>query len=169
MWRTVDGFEEYEVSDSGAIRNKSTRHLLKPWSATGGYLYVAFYRNGKGHTKRLHRIVAKAFCENPKGKPQINHIDGNKTNNRADNLEWCYHSENMIHAYENGLQTTIGGNPVHSVVCVNDGKLFNTIHSASNYYGINREAIYACCVRESKRSKSGLIFRFADRERREDG
>ena len=167
MWKTVDEYKEYEVSDDGLVRRKDTKHILKPWIATGGYLYVAFSENCKGHTKRLHRIVAKAFCDNPDGKPHVNHIDGNKTNNVSSNLEWCDRSENQVHAFSNGLQTHIGKYPVKSVVCVNDGKVFGTIRQASEHYGICRSAIYACCTRGSKRSKSGLIFRFA--ERRTDG
>ena len=163
MWKTVEEFKEYEVSDMGQIRRKSTGRILKPWVATGGYLYIAFCENCKNHTKRLHRIVAKAFCENPNNKPQVNHIDGNKTNNAASNLEWCDMSENQIHAFENGLQTRIGKHDVKSVVCLNDGITFQTIRQASQYYGINRSAIYACCVRESKRSRYGKIFRFAER------
>lgn len=163
MWKTVDEYKEYEVSDDGLVRRKDTKHILKPWIATGGYLYVAFSENCKGHTKRLHRIVAKAFCDNPDGKPHVNHIDGNKTNNVASNLEWCDRSENQVHAFSNGLQTHIGKYPVKSVVCVNDGKVFGTIRQASEHYGICRSAIYACCTRGSKRSKSGLIFRFAER------
>jgi hypothetical protein len=163
MLKTVDEYKEYEVSNDGLVRRKDTKHILKPWIATGGYLYVAFSENCKGHTKRLHRIVAKAFCDNYDGKPHVNHIDGNKTNNVASNLEWCDRSENQVHAFSNGLQTHIGKYPVKSVVCVNDGKVFGTIRQASEHYGICRSAIYACCTRWSKRSKSGLIFRFAER------
>lgn len=163
MWKMIDEFPMYEVSDDGRIRNSVTGHVLSPWKATGGYLYVRLCRNGKEYTKRLHRLVAKTFCENPFGKNQVNHKDGNKQNNSASNLEWCNISENMIHAFRNGLQTHIGRHPVRKVVCITDGHFFGTIGEASEYYGIGRSTIYACCSRESNRSESGLLFRFAER------
>ena len=166
MWKAVEDFPKYEVSDDGRIRNRFTGHILSPWESTGGYLSVRLCENGKEYTKRLHRLVAKAFCENTSGRDQVNHKDGNKKNNAASNLEWCNMSENMIHAFRNGLQTHIGKHPVRKVVCITDGRFFETLGEASEYYGIDRRAIYACCSRKSNRSKYGLIFRFA--ERRDD-
>ncbi len=160
MWKTVDEYKNYEVSDNGTIRNKTTGHKLKPWESTGGYMYIAFCDNGKQHSKRVHRIVAKAFCSNPFNKTQVNHIDGNKKNNSANNLEWCSSSENMTHAFQTGLQTHIGKYPIRKVICLTDGKVFATIRQASEFYGIAKGTIYACCTRQSKRSKNGLIFRF---------
>ncbi len=61
-------------------------------------------RKGKRINKPFHRIVAETFIDNPQGKPHINHIDGNKLNNRVDNLEWVTNKENMQHAYKIGLQ-----------------------------------------------------------------
>ncbi len=167
MWKTVSEFDGYEVSDLGEVRNKKTRHVLKPWVGTGGYLYIAFSVNGTGHTKRLHRIVAEEFCKRTDNKNQINHKDGNKRNNTANNLEWCSQSENMVHAYQTGLQKCVGNHPVHKVVCVTDGRVFRTIREASEFYGINRNKIRACCDRKSTRSNDGLLFRFYN-ERRDD-
>ena len=70
-----------------------------------GYLEVSFWVNNKGKHKRVHRLVADAFCEKRAECEEVNHKDGNKLNNAADNLEWCTKSENMIHAYKLGLQT----------------------------------------------------------------
>ena len=64
-----------------------------------GYLTVCFMRT----THMVHRLVAKGFCTNPLNKPYVNHIDGNKTNNLASNLEWCTCEENLKHARDTGL------------------------------------------------------------------
>lgn len=69
-----------------------------------GYKHVRLSKNNRPRTQVVHRIVAKAFIENPESKPQVNHINGVKDDNRVDNLEWCTQSENMLHAYRIGLQ-----------------------------------------------------------------
>lgn len=163
--KSIDGFSNYIVTSEGHVVNENTGKCLKPRIVTGGYLGVTLSKGGKSYHKRLHRLIAEAFVPNPDGKPEVNHIDGDKQNNRADNLEWCTKSENMNHAYRTGLQKTAHKGKVKSVVCLNDGKVFNTISEASEHYGISKSQIYWCCRRESNRCK--LIFRFADRERRE--
>ncbi len=79
--------------------------ILKPGTNTKGYLFVVL-TDGKGFHKHayVHRLVADAFCENPFGKDQVNHKDGNKRNNHFSNLEWVTCSENHLHAYKTGLR-----------------------------------------------------------------
>lgn len=67
------------------------------------YKCVSYCENGKSRTVTVHRLVAEAFIPNPDGKPEVNHIDGNRSNNNVSNLEWCTRQENCIHAYANGL------------------------------------------------------------------
>ena len=76
------------------------------------YGYISGIINRKN--VRFHRIIASIFCEHEIGKDYVNHIDGNKLNNSADNLEWCTKSENTLHSFRNGLQNNIGGIPVYS-------------------------------------------------------
>lgn len=110
-WLPVKGYEDfYEVSDLGNIRTieryitlpthsylKKSKFLTQ-YEDGRGYLHVKLY-NGKGKPKSVtsHRIVASTFIPNLQDKPQINHIDGNKLNNKLENLEWCTHEENMFH------------------------------------------------------------------------
>lgn len=92
--------EAYAVTDDGRVWSNKTNKWLRYGTSSNGYRNVRLH--GKVHS--IHRLVAKAFCSNPDCKPYVNHIDGNKTNNNADNLEWVTASENSRHAVENGLQ-----------------------------------------------------------------
>lgn len=69
-----------------------------------GYKQVQIMRKGKRYTKYVHRLVAECFLDNPEGYNEINHIDGNKANNAVSNLEWCNHSQNLIHSFRTGLR-----------------------------------------------------------------
>ena len=102
-WKTVQNFPNYEVSNEGRVRNKKTCKVLSP-NCVKGYLRARLYKNGVPTPIFIHRLVASAFIENPKGKPYVNHIDGNKKNNEAKNLEWATGSENELHAYKTGLK-----------------------------------------------------------------
>lgn len=150
MWKKIIGFPNYSVSSFGNVRNDSTMHILKPWESTGNYLYVALCDKGKKKTKRVHRIVAEAFCLKHYDDTEVNHIDGDKKNNNAENLEWVTKSENVIHSYNNRLQTHVGKGEVKRVICVEDGMIFSSCGDAGRYYGVNPKTIYACCARKSK-------------------
>lgn len=111
-WRSIAGFEgQYEVSDTGLVRSLPRRRydgnrvpgcILKPATDRKGYLGVNLTKNAKGHPFRVHRLVAKAFVTRGSGD-HVNHIDGNKKNNAASNLEWCSPLENSRHALDTGL------------------------------------------------------------------
>jgi len=117
IWKGITRFNnEYEVSNLGKIRSthkvimKSngktyTRvsKVLKPALQSDGYLKCAVSFNGKLITRPVHRLVAETFKPIDFGYMEVNHIDCDKTNNSIDNLEWCTKSENIKHAYNNGL------------------------------------------------------------------
>jgi ribosomal protein S25 len=110
-WKPIKGFEDYEVSSFGRVRSRKNGGCvnLKERITHDGYVWFNLCMNGKQHTKRLNRLVAEAFIENPECKATVNHIDGDKRNNRADNLEWATKEEQMKHAYAHGLKKPMRG------------------------------------------------------------
>lgn len=106
IWKPIKDFEDkYEVSNLGRVKNKITNHIFKNTNQYGDYFSIILYDGGKRKTTRIHRLVAGTFIPNPNNYEEVNHIDGNKQNNRVDNLEWCTRSHNQIHALNMGLNT----------------------------------------------------------------
>ena len=117
IWKDIKGYEGlYQVSNFGNVKSlerykknhsklqKVNEKILKATiNKTNGYVYVMLMKNASEKNTRVHKLVAEAFLPNEDNKPQINHIDGNKANNKVDNLEWCTCSENVTHAYKNRL------------------------------------------------------------------
>ena len=121
-WRDIPGYEGlYQVSNLGRIRSLidkkydlnekvvkiiNREKMLKQNLTKKGYCNVKLYKNGKGETYKIHRLVAETFIPNPENKPQVNHIDGNKQNNCVSNLEWNTNEENFNNAIKINLVKT---------------------------------------------------------------
>jgi hypothetical protein len=109
MWKIVildSVITPYIVSRLGKVYNQKTKHLLEPRIVWNGYFRVNLKEINHpkgGRDQPVHRLVAKAFIPNPDNKPEVNHIDGNKLNNKVENLEWMTHQENIKHAVEHGV------------------------------------------------------------------
>lgn len=103
IYKPISGYENnYTISNTGTIKNIIRNTILKP-TLRKEYLGVSLCKSNVKKTYNVHRLVAITFIENPENKPQVNHLDGNKFNNNAWNLEWSTSSENIQHAYDNGL------------------------------------------------------------------
>ena len=106
-WMPIKDYEGlYEISDFGEVRSLQKRNhgnLVKKRIDRAGYYSVRLSSKGKNKSYFVHRLVALHFIPNPSLKPQVNHISGDKLDNRVSNLEWVTHSENMKHAYATGL------------------------------------------------------------------
>ena len=117
-WKDIPNYEGwYQVSNLGNVRSLDRKIIysngkiyiakgknLKPTLRKNGYYYVTSAKNSNKPKFDIHKLVAFVFIDNPNNYPCVNHIDGNKYNNRIDNLEWCTYSENAIHADRLGLK-----------------------------------------------------------------
>ena len=93
-WMLINGYDNYEVSSIGRVRNNRSGRMLQCCYARDGYLKVNLCRKGKQNNQKVHRLVAEAFCKNPDGKLLVDHIDMNPQNNHYTNLRWTTCSEN---------------------------------------------------------------------------
>lgn len=107
-WKTINGFSNYEISDQGEVRNKTTEYILKGRLSKSGYLQVNIKKDetGKFVNQYIHRLVASHFLENKENKREVNHKDGNKINNTLKNLEWVTSFENQKHRHSIGIAKT---------------------------------------------------------------
>lgn len=138
-WKLIEDYPNYEVSDMGRVRNMKTGKVLRPCKANTGYLMVNLYEDEKHKFASVHRLVATHFILNPGNKPCVNHIDGYKTNNCVNNLEWVTYSENNLHAYNNRLN---GGRPKQKVHCIETQQEFESIIDAGRYFGCGQSSIW---------------------------
>lgn len=119
VWKDIKGKLGYQVSNLGRVRSKDRKvthknETVQPWKGkilsqsldSAGYPTVQFQHNSKHSMRMVHRLVAETFIENENQYSQVNHIDGDKTNNTVSNLEWVNHSMNQRHAVKTGLKKT---------------------------------------------------------------
>ena len=133
--------------------------VIRPLLINSGYHSVHLYSAGKRKPMLLHRLVADAFLPNPDRLSEVNHINGVKTDNRAENLEWCTHGENGMHRYY--VLDSGSGMPMRPVVCLNTGEWYRSVSEAAREKGVLPSGVTQTC-RGQLRQTGGLRFRYAE-------
>ena len=162
-WKDVEGYEGlYVVSSLGRIKSVTRyKKILKPWIDKDGYNTVSLAKEGKEKTIRVCRIVAKAFVQNNENKPQVNHIDMNRGNDCADNLEWVTCKENVYHSLKHGKYK--GSNHKKVLQC-KDGKViayFNSESEAARQLNIKVSNICKCIKGYDRKRAGGYEWKLA--------
>lgn len=153
--KPIDGYDGmYLITADGKVFN-SRGFELKQDVRGRGYPSVKLFKGGIGTAYTVHRLVASAFCENPNGYDCVNHINGIKDDNRAENLEWCTQSQNTNHAYKANLKL-MNERPV---VCIESGIRYRSASEAAREYLVDPQAIIHIC-RGNNADINGLHFAY---------
>ena len=173
VWKPVVGRENaYEVSNLGRLRSIDRivfgKHLkgkiLQECRDQHGYSTVILSYCGHRHSTRRHRLVAEAFIPNPERKRDVNHLNGNKSDNRVENLEWTTHRENTDHAWGTGLTPHPPKEECRPIEKILEGKVIDTylsIKEASEKTGVNSTSICKCC-KGKRKSAGGFLWRYKE-------
>ena len=178
-WKDIIGFEGlYQISNLGRVKS-----LAKTWTVgknrngvrskpetiinvfqKGTYFNFSLIKDGQQKTANLHRVIAENFIPNPFGKKEVNHINGNKHDNRIENLEWVSSSENRKHAFDTGLKMSPKGKLHHASVPVvvifpKEKRTISFVcgSDAGKYLGISKSNISKIMLGRLKRKKDFII------------
>ena len=132
---------EYAITRDGKVWSYKRNKFLKP-ILENGYHKVNLCKDGKYKAFRIHRLVAEAFIPNPKGLPQVNHKDENKSNNCVENLEWCDAKYNMNYGTRTKRAAEKLSKPVY---CEELDRVFDGARQAGRELGLDPSSILKCC------------------------
>ena len=141
-WKSISEYPNYEVSNTGKVRNINSGRILKPRLAKG-YERVILCDHNICKPKTVHRLVAQTFIRDTNNNLQVNHKDGNKLNNNVENLEWVTVSENLSHAYRIGLKNPPRPNP-RKVKIVETNEIFNSMAECARHINGSKTHIGEC-------------------------
>ena len=173
IWKDVVGYEgHYMVSNLGRVKSikihnshgtvmKERRNKLKKvYINERGYCKVSVIINSQSKRVSVHRLVAMAFITNPENKPQVNHIDGIRNNNYVENLEWCTATENVRHAWDNGLNKAKKGEEVAHTRLTNEEviEIKKLYRSGMKIIDIHRNNNFNCSYGSMIKITAGLTW-----------
>lgn len=175
IWKDVPGYEgKYQVSNLGnvkslrmwsSVQNRyiQRERIMKPYKGASGYLQINLKTERTRRLALIHRLVASAFIPNTENKREVNHINGIKTDNRVENLEWNTSQQNSIHSYQTGLQIHYTKKAVQCDLQGKPIKEWQSIKEASEETKIERRNINACC-RGKRKTAGGYIWKYKEAE-----
>lgn len=151
IWKDIPGYEGlYQVSNLGNVRR--TKLLKKYYDKTKGYDVISLSKNGKSKIAKVHQLVAKTFIPNPNNKPEINHINTIRTDNRVENLEWCTRSENSNNPLTINHNILAQRKRMKPVVQMTKEGFFKAIYRSQAFAGkMNRKStttIHSYCIKK---------------------
>lgn len=164
-WKDIPGFEGYyQISDLGRVKSvervvrdrKLPAKIIK--SSGVSYQSVGLWKDNKGHNFLVHRLVAQAFLPNPDNLPEVDHKDGDVTNNKVDNLEWVTASDNHLRKIQNKSKKKTSYR--RSVKCLETGEIFTSISAAGR--SVNADATQIVESIQAQRCCKGSTFAYAD-------
>lgn len=135
IWKDIEGYDgDYQVSSLGRVKSlkNGKERILKPYKLNTGYLSINLCKNGKKKASRINRLVAEAFLPNPENLPEVDHLNDNRTDNRAENLQW-------ISRVENNRKRQSGIAIPRRVQCIETGEIFESAAAAAK--SVNRKPI----------------------------
>ena len=170
--RNIKDFPGYAVSEDGTVYSLNYNHTGKikalcPAIDKNGYLQVRISKDNRAHSKTVHRLVAKTFIPNPDNKPEVNHKNGIRTDNRVENLEWVTSSENLFHSYKVlGRKHRLGKDNKCSkiILQIRDNNIiaeFYGANEASRYTKVYFSDIHKCCKGRLK-TAGGYVWKYKE-------
>lgn len=175
-WKQIEGYKKYSVSDTGLVRNDLTGKTLIPFvTKKGGYLRLNLTENGTQKKHLVHRLVAQAFVPNPDNLETVDHINGVKTDNRAENLQWLTSPGNtkkfwdgLTEERRTEIRNFIIGNANRyrksvskPVICIETGATYESAGHAARALKLNRSHVLRVAKGEYKQAK-GYHFKFLE-------
>lgn len=168
-WKIIEDNSNYAISNLGNVKNINTGRNLRPANTGSGYLQVQLYQ-GTHNTRKhfsVHRLVANAFIPNPDNKPQVNHINGNRNDNRVENLEWVTRKENMVHASvvlnrKGRMRNALS----KKVMRIEDSQVFNSLIDAAQTCGMKDTSGISHALSDKRLTAGGYHWKYADVEKK---
>lgn len=173
-FRVVNGFEDYIISNYGKVFSTKNGKFLKMCKNKNGYLQVGLWKDRKCKKVYIHRLVAENFINNPLMLETVDHLDGNKLNNRVDNLQWLsnsdnvskFHREQKTEEWKEHNKKVMKEKYGKPVICVETGIIYASCKEADRLLGFSKESVRKVATGKHKQTH-GLHFEYLLEEYRQ--